>query len=70
MKVEWEQLDSKKPDRQEWYPITVEGITGPRISSAYWDGNHFIKGGLVMDTFVHAWADGLEAYRGGKDGGS
>lgn len=70
MSVDWVTLDKRRPEKQTWYAITLDGILGPRISSAYWDGKRFVKGGIEMDAFVHAWADGLEAYEGGESDGT
>lgn len=68
MNVDWIDPKKRKPEKETWYAVTVTGIFAPRISSAYWDGKHFNKGGIEMDTFIHAWADGLEAYKGGNNG--
>lgn len=60
--VYWVNPSKKKPEKNGYYPITVEGLFVNRISAALWYNNHWWRGGEVIDKDVISWAKGLEPF--------
>ena len=57
-----------RPSLRGHYLVTMEGMFGDDIRTAYWDGDFFLRHGKVVNRNVIAWARGIVPYKEKTDG--